>query len=184
MAEKEVKKEKASFNINIWFVLFIVYLIFSVAFILNQNQSIETLNAQIGTLNYQIENNVKQSNARTNVIISKLESIVNEYKNSLVEEENNTPVVPEVPEVTVSVAGTYAGSAENMQMTLTLAENNVASLTVTNESNTSSFDGTYSLANDTVIFTSNDATATYSFTSLEDGNLKLVDSNVELTLSK
>lgn len=186
MAEKEVKevkKENEAFKINIWFILFLIYLILSATYIIKQNQKIEALNANVSNLNYQLENSINLSNTNTTATIVKLENLIKDLKATLPEEENNAPVVND-PVVIDPLVGVYTGSAETMQMVLSLVENNVASLKVTDESGESAFNGTYSSLESAVTFVSEDGLTTYSFTSLEDGSLKLVNDNVELTLSK
>lgn len=176
MAENEVKKAKL--NISIWFILFIIYLIVSLAFILKQNTIIETLNAEVARITSESEKNLALSNTQTDIIIGKLDAIVREYKASK-EQEEEPPV--NTPSIDVSM-GIYNGSSDAMQMALTLSENNVASLTITNESGDSIINGTYSVAEGNVVFTSDDGMTTYNFTAVEDGSLKLVIDGVELTL--
>lgn len=179
MAENEVKKERAKVNISIWFLIFIVYLIFSLAYIFNQNSTIENLKMEVATLNSKIESTVNLSNAQSNAIIIQLENVIKELRDATIVKEDETPVV--LPSTEVSV-GTYNGSTEDMQMTLTLSENNVASVSTNQSGDMLDVNGTYMVAVDSVIFTSDDAMTHYTFTVNADGSLNLVGS--ELTLSK
>ena len=178
MAENEVKKEKTTVKMSIWFILFLVYLVASLAIIFNQNQKIADLNLEVATLESKMEVALAESNERSAIIIRELEAIVKKY--------GKEPVTPEVPEVVIPevTVGTYTGAAPELQMTLTLSEGNLANLVVVNESGDTTVSGTYSLVESNLSFTSDDGLTTYSFTALENGSLKLVDGNVELTLSK
>ena len=184
MAEKETK-EKATINMNIWFILFLVYLIFSLAYgfsLINENKA---LKAEIANKDITIADmeNMKQYTAdELAAIIDDISGKLAEAKNLLTEKtgnENNSSTVS---------TGVYTGSSMvsgddvSSSITLTLLEANEATIALTNESGDSNFTGTYSVVDNTVVFTSNDGTTTYSFIINEDGSLKLVDS--ELTLSK
>lgn len=181
MAEKEVKKEKASFGMNIWFIIFIVYLVLSLVYILNQTQTIATLNDNLLILQTKYDNEIIKSNQRSENIIDDLSKIIEKYRAPEVKEEVNTPSTP---------VGTYTGSsvvAEGevaLTMSLVLAENNVATLTLTNESGDSLLNGTYNVVDATVNFTSEDGLTAYAFTIVDDSTLKLVDPATELTLVK
>ena len=144
---------------------------------MRQDATIKALNTELAGLKTNMESSIEISNARTNAIIVQLENIIKDLKAST-EVEDKTPVTPSI-EVSM---GTYNGSADEMQMALTLSENNVASLTITNESGDSLVNGTYSIADNTVVFTSDDGLTTYNFTANEDGSLRLVINGVELTL--
>ena len=183
MAENEVKKEKAKVNISIWFILFIVYLIVSLAFIMKQNTTIKAKDDEIANLNSKLTSNVILSNADSNAMIIQLENMIKMLRDAQpnsVEQENNLPIV--TPSLEVST-GVYYGSTDDKSALLTLSENNVASLTITTaESGDTVVNGTYSVAETTVVLTSDDGMTTYNFTAVEDGSLKLVVNGVELTL--
>lgn len=185
--KKDVKAEKPTVKMNFWFIVFVVYLIASLAVMYTQHQNIQDLNTNVVTLQHEMEQNAAKSNSRTEKIIHQLENIVTEYKESLMEEPKedevaNTPVLPEV------TTGTYTGSATTedttTQMTLTLSEGNVASLTVVDASGDSSFSGTYTVVETTLVFTSDDNLRANTFTVNQDGSLTLVDNEVVLTLNK
>lgn len=180
MAENEVKNEKVKVHISIWFIIFLVYLIFSLAYIFNLNQQIEAKNIEIASLTTKMESNIELSNSRTNAIIVQLENIIKDLKASTTVEDD-TPIV--TPSVEVSI-GTYNASSDAMQVALTLSENNIASFTIIDGSGDSIVNGTYSVTDGTVVFTSDDGVTTHTFTVNEDGSLKLVINDVELTLSK
>jgi len=180
MAENEVKKEKATVKMSIWFILFLVAIIAAIAVIFNQNQQIATLTMEKANLESKMNVALAESNERSAIIIRELEAIVKKYGQKPSEEVPNVPEVV-IPEVSV---GTYTGATAELQMTLTLAENNLATLAVVNESGDTTVSGTYSLVDTYLSFTSDDGLTTYSFVALENGSLSLVDGNVELTLSK
>lgn len=182
MAENEVKKEKANVKISIWFILFIVYLIFSLAFIMKQNATIEALNTELAGLKTKMESSIEISNSRTNAIIIQLENIIKDLKESAIVEDVEIPAPIVTPSLEVST-GVYAGAVDTTNAALTLAENNVASLTITTaESGDTVVNGTYSVAETTVVLTSDDGMTTYNFTAVEDGSLRFVINGIELTL--
>ena len=177
MAEKE-KKEKTSFNMNIWFIIFVVYLGLSIVYFINQNQTITDLNTQVASLNTQLDEAIQNSNQRSESILKDLEALVEKYNDSK-EVTLPTPV------------GTYTGSAVvsgdevlALSMTLTLSENNVATVSVTNEAGNSLINGTYNVVSDSVTFTSEDGLTNYTFTVVNENTLVLVDNGSELTLVK
>lgn len=184
MAEKETK-EKATINMNIWFILFLVYLIFSLAYgfsLINENKALKAEITNKDNAIADMENLNKYTTDELASIIDEISNKLAEAKNLLDErngKENNS--------ITVST-GVYTGSSivsgddVSLSMTLSLLEANEATLTLTNESGDSALTGTYSVVDNTVVFASNDGLTTYSFIINEDGSLKLVDG--ELTLSK
>lgn len=182
MAENEVKKEKAKVEINIWFILFIVYLVLSLVYIYKQHQEIIHLNTEL-------TNAVNQSKNMHNDLMNDLKSIVNKYSDYLQvgnpsEDQNDVVVTPTVSN------GTYTGTAltsengVNLSMVLTLSDNSVATLSLTNESGEVMHNGVYAVSENTVSFNSDDSTVAYSFVIVDENNLKLVDDTTDLTLSK
>lgn len=189
MSESEVKKEKKHIKVNIWFLIFIIYLIFSLSYIfkltstINQMAEVEhntKLEMQdLQTSNYELTAKLYKVNNNLDTIYSLLSETKSELDSVLSAEEE-----PAVVEVTM---GTYAGTSAFVSgdeiatsMTLTLAENNMATL-VENEA---TVEGTYVLAEDVVVFKSNDGLVVYSFKALENGSLKLVSDTIDLTLDK
>ena len=73
MAENEAKKEKKSVSMNIWFVILLVYLIFSLAYIFSlrndiakleseskkEIQTLQTSNYELTTILYTVNNNLE-----------------------------------------------------------------------------------------------------------------------------
>lgn len=178
MAENEVKKEKASINMNIWFIIFIVYLVLSLVYIFSLNKTIENQNNTIASL----EETTEKANANSLNILKDFKEVFDKYDSILAEKV-------EVPSTTPN--GTYTGSATisgdmgtTLSMTLTLSENNIASLSVVDSSGDSVYNGVYSITEDTVNFTSDDGLTNYSFVKLDENTLKLVNDTVELSLTK
>ena len=174
MAENEVKKEKTIIPVNLWFIVFIIYLIFSVAFMYNQNQTI-----------LKLEHDAEVATENTQNIIKDLKEVLGKY--DIPEQKQEEPQV----ELPTTPNGVYAGTATmsgdmlvNLSMTLTLAENNIATLSVVDGSGDSIYNGVYSIAEDTVNFTSDDGLTKYSFIKLDDNTLKLASDTYELTLVK
>ena len=186
MAEKETK-EKATITMNIWFILFLIYLIISLAYgysLINENKALKVEIANKEQTITDIENLNQYTTDELSAIINDISGKLAEAKN-LLEERKNQENLNNAVEISTGVyTGSSAVSGDEVatSMTLTLSEDNIASLALTNESGDSIVNGTYSIAENTVVFTSDDGLTTYSFTANEDGTLKLVDS--ELTLSK
>ena len=181
MAENETKKEKATISMNIWFVLFIIYLIISLAFCFSLIQENKGLKAELAAKDTTIADIQYASQSDLNKLLKTIDNV----SNMLAEAKQELLGTNEVTTNPVEIStGVYAGSSDTVSMTLTLSENNVATLSVVNESGDSTFNGTYSVAEDLVAFTSEDGLSTYSFTALENGTLRTVYNNVELTLSK
>lgn len=179
MAENEVNSEKKIMKVSIWFFICIIILIFSVAYILSLHSKIASLELQVKNAEAAL---VTANSSKTELIESlkkDLENVINTYLTEKQPNEEQNPI-----EVTT---GTYtsvvSGEEATLSMTLTLSENNMATLVLNNESGDSTFNGTYSITDNTVTFTSEDGLTTYSFTAVESG-LKLIDNDVDLTLSK
>ncbi|MBO5142381.1 MAG: hypothetical protein J6C46_05205 [Clostridia bacterium] len=183
MAENEVKKEKATLKISIWFLLFLIYLIFSLAFgasLINENKS---LKAELTNKDNTIIDIQNTNQNDINKLLSTIDSVSNmlaDAKNEILAKEEQNKTV----EVSTGVyTGSSAESGENaVSMTLTLAENNIATLSVVNNAGESLYNGTYSLADSLVNFTSDDGLTAYSFTAVEDGSL--VNNEMQVTLNK
>lgn len=181
MAENETKKEKATINMNLWFVIFLVYLIISLAFCFSLIQENKSLKAEIAAKDTAIADMQYSSQSDLNRLIKTIDNV----SNMLAEAKQELLGTSEVTTNPVEVStGIYSGSSDTLSMTLTLSENNVATLSVVNESGDSTYNGTYSVAEGLVAFTSEDGLSTYSFTAFEDGTLRTVYNNVELALSK
>lgn len=181
MAEKETK-EKASLSMNIWFIILVVYFGISFLFFMNQNKTIATLNEQVANLQTQLNDAVTDSNTRSENLIKDLEKVIENYRNSTL--ENNTTKTP-------VLNGTYTGTAvvtedkmPSLSMTLTLSDNKVASVTRSDLSGDTLVNGTYNVVDNSVNFTSEDGLTTYTFTVVNDSTLKLVDATLDLTLVK
>ena len=174
MAENEVKKEKTLIPINLWFIVFIIYLIFSVAFMYNQNQTI-----------LKLEHDAEVDTTNTQNIIKDLKEVLGKYDVPEQKQEEPKVELPSTPNGVYTGIATISGDMQgNLSMTLTLSENNIASLSVVDGSGDSIYNGVYSVAEDTVKFTSDDGLTIYSFVKLDENTLKLVSDTVELTLSK
>lgn len=187
MAENEAKKEKKSISMNIWFIILLVYLIFSLSYIFSLRNDIAKLENEskkeiqtLQTSNYELTTKLYTVNNNLETIYELLSETKSELSSVLTPEDSNQSV-----EVST---GTYSATASQISgddmvevtMTLTLSEDNIATV-VENEV---SLEGTYVLADDTVVFKSNDGLVVYSFDALEDGSLKLVKDDLELTLTK
>ena len=190
MSESEVKKEKKNIKVNIWFLIFIVYLIFSLSYIFKLSSTINQM-AQVEhdtklemqdlqTSNYELTTKLYKVNNNLDTIYSLLSETKSEL-DSVLSSENEEPAVIEVTMGTYTGATSVESGDENaVSMSLTLAENNMATL-VENEVTS---EGTYVLTENVVVFKSNDGLVVYSFNANEDGSLKLVSDTVELILNK
>lgn len=179
MAENEVNSEKKTMKISIWFILFLIFVIVSVAYILSLHSKIDLLELQVKNAEAALVTANSSSSELKDALRKELDRVIDTYLAERPQEEKPNPI-----EVTV---GTYtsvvSGEEAALSMTLTLSENNMATLVLNNQSGDSTFNGTYSITDNTVAFTSEDGLTTYSFTAVENG-LKLVDNDVDLTLSK
>lgn len=178
MAENEVNTEKKTLKISIWFILFLIVVIFSSAYILKLNDKVASLESKVKDAEYALA--MANSN-KTELIVSlknDLENVIDSYLVEKQQEEKNNI------EVTM---GTYSsivdGEEKSLDMILTLSENNIATLELKQDSGNSTLNGTYTVVDGTVVFASEDGLTTYSFTAVENG-LKLINNDVDLTLSK
>lgn len=177
MAENEVKNEKQKISISFWFFVFLIYLIISLLFIMKQNNELEFVTAERDSLSAQLNSVIENSNTRSETLINSFKEDLQLLIDKYAQEDTTTSG----DEISVEVTtGTYTGSDDVTSMTLTLSEDNIASLTTA--SGDAAVEGTYSVSENTVVFTSNDGATTHSFTVVDANTLKLVDS--ELTLSK
>ena len=141
MAENEAKKEKKGINMNIWFLVFLVYLIISLAYIFNlrsdltniekaKQQEIQTLQ----TSNYELTSKLYKVKSDLDTIYS----LLAETKIDLNSILSSGDKVQENVEIS---NGTYTGTAAflsgdesvEVSMSLTLAEDNLATLVKDND---------------------------------------------------
>lgn len=190
MSESEIKKEKKHIKVNVWFLIFIVYLIFSLSYIFKLSSTITQMAKvehdtklemqSLQTSNHELTAKLYKVNMNLDTIYSLLSETKSEL-DSVLSAEEEEPVVVEVTMGTYTgTAASVSGDDELVSMSLTLSENNMATL-VENEATS---EGTYVLAENVVIFKSNDGLVVYSFKALENGSLKLVSDNIDLTLDK
>lgn len=164
MAENENKTEKKVVEVHFGFILFLVYLIFSVAYIFSLHAQIDTLKEQVATAEQAVQDTLTNQSSLRDSLRAELEKIIDVY---LTEKQENNSV--EVSVGTYSAA--VASGDEAPAMVLALAEDNVATLTFANVSGDSSLSGTYAVNENVLVFTSQDGLTTYSFAVAEDGSL-------------
>jgi len=187
MAENEVKKEKKSVSVNIWFIIFIVYLIFSLSYIFSLRTDLAKIEGEskkeiqtLQTSNYELTSKLYKVNHNLETIYELLAETKIDLSSVLASGDSEESV-----EIST---GTYTGTTSQasgeetieMSMSLTLAENNMATLV----ENDSTLEGTYTVSENTVVFSANDGSIEYSFEAVEEGSLKLVNDSLELTLTK
>lgn len=180
MAEKEVSGEKKTIKISFWFLMFLVFIVFDVAYILGLHIKISALEDEL----LQARNDITSAQVNTEQRVEVLKENINLLIDEFLDEQRGNNNVQKPAEVTT---GTYtsfvSGDEATLTMTLTLSDNNIAELTLNNESGDSTFSGTYAVEDGTVTFTSDDGLTVYSFTAVENG-LRYVNEDVDLTLSK
>lgn len=185
MAENNAKTERPSVTLNIWFVIFLVYLIFSLAYIFSLVSSNEAYKAELANKNTEISN----MQTSTQDKISNLSNTLAELSDKLALARNEVDELLGNGETNTTIAtGIYSGSSnlsgdEQVAMTLTLAEEGVASLIIVNASGDTDLNGTYTYAENVLVFTSEDAAVTYTFTVIENGALELADGTIVLSLN-
>ena len=178
-AKVETKKEKTTINLNIWFIIFVVYLIFSLAYCFSLIQENKSLSEALVKKDYEISDMQYSNQVNNDRLISSIDSVIATLK----EARQELKGVADDETTNVSI-GTYTGSSDELNVNLTLSENNIASLSIVNNAGTSSYNGTYALDNGSIVFTAEDGLTTYSFVVNSDQTLNFVYNDVDVFLSK
>lgn len=175
MAEKESNKEPMT--MSIWFILFLILLIFSVAYGGMLHQRIADLETQLE----EEKNNTSSAQGVRDSILNDIKDLYNKYA-----EENQVPEVTDNTQVSLGVYTGSTGATEEgtdpTTYTLTLSEGNVAVFSSSNTSGENLIQGSYLVEGTTLTLNSDDALSTYQFTVLEDGNLQYAEANALVTL--
>ncbi len=170
--KEEVKTEKKEVKISIWFIILLIVIILLGTWTFKMVSDVNDMKQQLINQKTEYEAQLQEARNHTDSTIStynkNLDKVLKALQSALNEDGSTLLKVS-------SLEGTYPFMVDEQTAELTIAADNVASLKVKENDTENVYEGTYTLTENSIVFTSNDGAKTYTFNLRANVALELVN---------